>query len=193
MLLLSITLLVLWLFRRYLNQCSQPTFIARQSPTEELRQTSHPYRFKKKPDWVRAEVIRLKALMPGNGCRKLANQFNRLYMDTREETVSKSYVANVIKLEHYAILEKRRHFKNNVPKSIPIHSVWSTDLTQVRDIQGEVHTILGVIDNGSRALLRLDVIRTKHSIQLLATGPKYYAQTTNMYLPLSCSGLDCMR
>lgn len=97
MLIIAVIILVLWLFYRYLKKPSQVNFTPRKTSTEEPKQASHQCRFKRKPDWVRTEVIRLKALMPSNGCRMLANQFNRLHMDTREETVSKSYVANVIK------------------------------------------------------------------------------------------------
>ena len=32
-----------------------------------------------KPPWVRQEIIRLKALMPHTGCRRIADNFNRRF------------------------------------------------------------------------------------------------------------------
>ncbi len=51
-------------------------------------------------------MIRLKAVM-GNwaGCRRVACMFNRLY--AKHETVGKTYVANVIRDNHYLIMQER--------------------------------------------------------------------------------------
>src|SRR4051812_880817 len=53
-----------------------------------------------KPEWVKAEIIRLKALMPCMGCRKLAETFNRLHAQ-RDETVGKTYVSNIVRRHRY--------------------------------------------------------------------------------------------
>src|SRR6266571_4414260 len=50
-----------------------------------------------KPQWVRAEVIRLKALMPGAGCRTIAHVFNRRFAVSRQMTVGKTYVADTVR------------------------------------------------------------------------------------------------
>jgi len=39
-----------------------------------------------KPAWVRKEVIRLKALMPEAGCRRIADSFNRRFAAKRRTT-----------------------------------------------------------------------------------------------------------
>jgi len=44
-------------------------------------------RSRKKPQWVRTEIIRLQAHLPDFGCRKLADMFNRLFA-SRGVTVS---------------------------------------------------------------------------------------------------------
>jgi hypothetical protein len=63
---------------------SAPQYYARKNhansievePVETLANTTH---FKKKPEWVNREIIRLAAFMPHNGCRKIADVFNRLH------------------------------------------------------------------------------------------------------------------
>src|SRR6266511_2017024 len=57
-----------------------------------------------KPRWVREEVIRLKALMPGAGCRTIAHVFNRRFAVRKGMTVGKSYVAETVKRHQYANL-----------------------------------------------------------------------------------------
>lgn len=47
-----------------------------------------------KPQWVKTEVIRLKALMPQAGCRTIAHLFNRRWAARRAMTVSKTYLAD---------------------------------------------------------------------------------------------------
>jgi putative transposase len=122
----------------------------------------------KKPAWVRQEVIRLKALMPNNGCRKVADVFNRLHKhkEKRSETVSKSYVYNLIKAHHYKIRVIRQRIKHKVPKALPNNIVWSLDLTTVTDSRKK-NTVFGIIDNGSRACLLLKQIQNKSSCTLL--------------------------
>jgi hypothetical protein len=50
---------------------------------------------------VPEEVIRLKALMPEAGCRLIAASFNRRLGPTRGDTVSKSYVADLLRRRAY--------------------------------------------------------------------------------------------
>ncbi len=47
-----------------------------------------------KPQWVKREIIRLKALMPRAGCWMIAHTFNRRWKARRHMTVSKTYVAD---------------------------------------------------------------------------------------------------
>jgi hypothetical protein len=65
------------------------------------RQFVRGHKFQCKPSWVPEEVIRLKALMPEAGCRLVAANFNRRLGPARGETVSKSYVADLLRRRAY--------------------------------------------------------------------------------------------
>lgn len=132
-------------------------------PTPSSRTVRHP----PKPPWVRSEVIRLKALMPHSGCRKIAHTFNHLHGQRRAMTVGKSYVASVLRESQLEVVRRRREIKHRIPRSVPSNLLWAVDLTEVRDGQGGRHRVLGLIDHGSRACLALREIRTKASIEIL--------------------------
>jgi len=59
---------------------------------EPMRRTHAP----PKPEWVRREIIRLKALMPDAGCRTITHNFNRRFAERRHMTVGKTYVADTV-------------------------------------------------------------------------------------------------
>lgn len=63
----------------------------RKTPIEE-NINSFP-RHPPKPERVKKEIIRLKALMPDNGCRTIALIFNCLYQQEKDMTVGKTYVS----------------------------------------------------------------------------------------------------
>ena len=93
-LILACLLLVVLLLRR-LRSSRQRTFrskASRQQAEAPSKRIFHP----PKPPWVRKEVIRLKALMPDHGCRKISVTFNHLHQDRRGMTVGKTYVAMVL-------------------------------------------------------------------------------------------------
>jgi hypothetical protein len=46
-----------------------------------------PIHQRAKPEWVRKEIIRLKALIPHAGCRTIADSFNRRFAASRRMTV----------------------------------------------------------------------------------------------------------
>ena len=120
-----------------------------------------------KPEWVKQEVIRLKALMPREGCRKVAHTFNHLHGEKRKMTVGKSYVYNVIKQHRYDIQFLRKKIKHQRPKPLPKNLIWSMDLTQLRDSSNRAHSLFGIIDGGTRACITLRAIPNKASITLL--------------------------
>jgi transposase InsO family protein len=124
-------------------------------------------RAQSKPAWVTREIIRLKALMPDAGCRTVANVFNRRYAASRKMTVGKSFVANTIRRYRYEIEVIRRKIKHRVPSALPRNLVWAMDLTGKRDVAGDTHMILGLVDHGTRALLALSAIPDKCSWTLL--------------------------
>jgi transposase InsO family protein len=120
-----------------------------------------------KPDWVRQEVIRLKALLPHAGCRQIACVFNRLHAAKRKMTVSKSYVSYTVQRHRYEITVLRRRLKHRIPRHAPKNRIWAIDLTGKGDVTGEIHSILGIIDHGSRKLLALRAVNNKNAWTLL--------------------------
>jgi hypothetical protein len=64
-----------YLWRKRLRH---PAFGQRKKNLQETNRNTFP-RHPPKPEWVKKEIIRLKALMPNDGHRKIAYAFNRLY------------------------------------------------------------------------------------------------------------------
>lgn len=125
--------------------------------------------FQCKPAWVPEEVIRLKALMPEAGCRLVAANFNRRLGPTRGETVSKSYVAELLRRRAYEVQVLRRRIKNRRPREVPRNLVWGVDLTTHKDTAGTSRHVLAVIDHASRAALALEAIADKSRRTVLST------------------------
>lgn len=125
------------------------------------------YRFTKKPDWVPKEIIRMKALMPELGCRKLADSFNRRFKNSNQMTVGKTYVGHIIKKHQYEIQVFRKNIKHRKPRPLTRNLVWGLDLTGKSDTQNKTHNIFGIVDHGSRANLCLVGLKDKTSITLL--------------------------
>ncbi|MDI1257913.1 integrase core domain-containing protein [Aquabacterium sp.] len=133
--------------------------------------TPSPCRQQTKPDWLKHEILRLKALMPNAGCRTIATIFNRRHAchvdSARRATVGKSYVADLVRRHHYEIKVMRRHIKHRVPAPMARNRVWALDLTAKTDAATRTHMILGLIDHGSRALMALQALPNKASWTLL--------------------------
>jgi transposase InsO family protein len=125
------------------------------------------YRFIKKPDWVPKEIIHMKALMPELGCRKLADSFNRRFNCSKQMTVGKTYVSNVIQKSQYEIQILRKNIKHRKPKPLPKNLIWGIDLTGKSDTQNKTLNIFGIVDHGSRGNLCLRGLKNKASITLL--------------------------
>lgn len=102
------------------------------------------------------------------GCRQLAQVFNRLYKDSRDITVGKTFVAEVIKAHLYRAARMSERYKHQVPEPVPRNATWGVDLTGKGDVRGVVHLILGVIDHGSRLALAMHVLPNRCSTTLLA-------------------------
>jgi transposase InsO family protein len=120
-----------------------------------------------KPAWVKREVLRLKALMPHSGCRKIADCFNRRFECTRQMTVSKSYVANTVSKHHYEIAILRRKIKNAKPRAVPHNLIWALDLTGKTTVDGHTCLVLAILEHASRAVLTLDALHSKSSWALV--------------------------
>ncbi len=120
-----------------------------------------------KPPWVRHEILRLKALMPEAGCRKIADTFNRRFAGPKQMTVGKTFVNVVTRTHQYDIRVLRRKIKNATPRPIPRNLLWGMDLTGKTDTQGIPHPLLGIVEHDSRLNLCLTAVRDKSSLTLL--------------------------
>lgn len=120
-----------------------------------------------KPNWVKQEVIRLKALMPEAGCRTIAHHFNRRWAKRKHMTVSKTYVADICRRHQYQIEVARRKRKHRVPRPIRRNRVWGCDLLTKTDQRGQPHLALAIVEHASRACLRLQRLVDKSSLRLL--------------------------
>lgn len=114
-----------------------------------------------KPHWVKHKVLTLKAYLPNDGCRKIANHFNRQYAH-QNISISKSYVYRVIKQHNQEILSLRKKLKHHIPKKLPKNLIWSIDLTTIHQQQ-----IFGIIDSGTRAIVYLKQLPNKSTINIL--------------------------
>lgn len=121
-------------------------------------------RNRRKPDWVRNEVARLRALM-NVGCRKIADTFNHLHAH-RGETVGHSFVAILVKCESEKIIRLRREIKHRKPGTIPKNLIWALDLTFLSGPDGP-RVVFGLVDHGSRLCLALRELRDLSTIGLL--------------------------
>ncbi len=137
-------------------------------PRNDGRRASPPLRKvgMPKPPWVKQEVLRLKALT-GTSCRKLADLFNRLYAAKRRMTVSSSYVAYTVRDHVYEIDVLRREIKHRIPPPLAKNVIWGVDLTGKGGSNGNVHSILGVLDHGARTMLALEALVNKRAFTLL--------------------------
>lgn len=113
------------------------------------------------------EVIRLKAHLPHHGCRAIALTFNRLHQAKHRMTVSKSWVARLVRAKRIEIEARRREWKRRIPRPTESNLVWGLDLTGKRDTAGDVHPILGIVDHGSRLAVALKALPTKATIAIL--------------------------
>ena len=151
-----------WLFAQL-----PPSFFytVRRKPTP----TSHPSYFAntKKPPWVLKEVLYLKAVNPTMGCRHIAHLFNRRFAARKHVTVSKSYVYSKLIQHKYEIQILRRKIKHHRPKPLPRNRCWGVDLATVTDNSGVQHTVLAMVDYGSRHCICLQHLNNKRSITLL--------------------------
>lgn len=141
---------------------------ARKRPVNDAQEsTVTQHYFKAKPDWIKKEIIQLKALMRTEGCRKISNAFNRQYKSTDNITVGKTYVANVIRDHQYQIQVISKKLKHLPPKKIPKQLIWGVDLTFKTDTQKQTHAILGVVEHYSRNNLTLAALKDKATTTLL--------------------------
>ena len=199
---LSVTVLILllpppwWLFS-WFGPRSKPYFRRRKvqasaAPVEPIA----PRNSRRKPDCVRAEVLRLFHAMPGTGCRTLSTMFNRLHAAIDGMTVGKTWVSNLLREHQRAHAAYFRTIKHRVPDPLSCNAVWGMDLTFKQDKARDMHPILGIIDHGSRKALALLPLADKRDITLLRSlldaievhgKPNRLLRTTNPTSARACS------
>lgn len=118
----------------------------------------------RKPDWVRKEVLRLRALSNA-GARTVAATFNLLHAK-RGESVGKTFVANLVRDNGEAILRLRRELKHRKPRRVPRNLLWALDLTFLPG-NDQPRPVFGLIDHGSRACLALKHLRDRSTVGVL--------------------------
>jgi putative transposase len=125
---------------------------------------------KAKPDWVKPELLRLMVHMPKASVRLLAMTFNRLHLGSTGISVGRSFVYELRLRCRYEVAVAQRALKSRPPIDYAMNHTWGLDLTgkQVEDDCGvsTSHYILGLIDHGSRVLLALTPLHSKHSWRL---------------------------
>lgn len=114
----------------------------------------------------RVQVTRTAAA-PTVTCRTVEKLFNRIYAFSRKMTVSKSYVHYTVRQHRYEIEVLRRALKHRPPRPVPVNHAWAMDMTGKQDAFGNIHSMVGIVDHGSRKLLALEVLKVRNAWTLL--------------------------
>ena len=138
----------------------------RQHRTMAVEVPARIVRWQPKPKWVGDEVIRIKAWSPEMGCRMVAEVFNRQFAE-RGISVGKTWVSMLLRRRKLDVLRLRRELKHRIPRAMPKNRTWALDLTGEVDLTGRQQMILGVLDHGTRACLRLTALTDKSSLTIL--------------------------
>jgi hypothetical protein len=137
-----------------------------RAPAAKAEETTTPAS-RRKPDWVIKEELRLKVLMRRKGCRKIADTFNNLHTITSVCMVGKTFVAECLKANQYALACLRQEMRNELPHPVAINAVWAMDLTFYTDACGKQQMALGILDHGSRLTTCLQTLVDKRSWTIL--------------------------
>lgn len=160
---LLVKLLLAWLLGR--PPMPRP-WVLRRARTHQIESKAQPAdprgHWRKKPDWVAREVMRLATFL--RGCRTIAATFNALH--GRRATVSKTYVHALCHARAHELRLRRRGMRGAVPRAIPAGQAFALDLATVC-VAGAPCLVLGLIDQGSRMALRLKAIPHKCTWVLL--------------------------
>ncbi|MES2348614.1 MAG: DDE-type integrase/transposase/recombinase [Pseudomonadota bacterium] len=99
--------------------------------------------------------------------RKTADAFNRIHAHNGW-TVCKSTVHHWLHQHTKEARAVRHRTRNRVPLFVPPNHCWGVDGTGKRDEAGTAHFILGIVDHGTRRLLKLAVLAPATSQTVLA-------------------------
>jgi putative transposase len=92
--------------------------------------------------------------------------FNRVFAH-REVSVSKSFVHQTLRTHAHAVWLARKAIGAAKPKAVAVNHCWGIDLTGRADAAGRIHTILGILDHGSRRVVALHIVARKCGWTLL--------------------------
>lgn len=126
-----------------------------------------PAHHRRKPDWIREEILDYATRFLATGCRGLAHLFNRRHAGLDDHTVSKTFVSDLLREHQYDIQQRRREWRRRRYFIGAPNLVWGVDGTGKTDVQGQQHFLLGVIDHGTRRCLSLQALKDKSSIAIL--------------------------
>jgi transposase InsO family protein len=119
---------------------------------------------------VRLAVLALACELPRAGYRTLAYCFNLRHASHLDPlgqavSVSKSFVSALLREQRYAAVQASQ--RAYAVKREPIQTTWGMDLTGLPLVDGSSVAVFGVIDHGSRAILRLSPVVRRNSLVLL--------------------------
>jgi transposase InsO family protein len=106
--------------------------------------------------------------MPYAGCRAVSDIFNRRFAAKRRVTVGKTFVAELIRQQRYAIEIARKNIKRAKPRAVPKNLVWAIDLTGKATLDETTRVMLGILEHASRAALCLEALQSKSSWNLVS-------------------------
>lgn len=72
----------------------------------------------------------------------------------------------MIRDHQYEIQVLAKKLKHQRPKPVPKNLVWGIDLTGKTDSQGQIHSLLGIVEHASRGCLLVQALTDKSSITL---------------------------
>ncbi|WP_038213478.1 integrase core domain-containing protein [Xenophilus azovorans] len=107
----------------------------------------------KLPEWA-VEFFVAHYRRHTNGYRKTAAQFCQLH-GHEGWTACASTVAKYIRKAEAREEAARTRCRHRIPEPQPANTEWCLDMTGKVDVQGRLHTVLGVMDRGTRACLYL--------------------------------------
>lgn len=122
---------------------------------------------RRKPDWIREEILAYAARFIETSCRELANMFNRRHAGLDGHTVGKTFVSDLIRDHQYDVQQRRRAWRRRRYFPGLPNRVWGVDGTGKTDEKGRQHFLLGVVDHGTRRCLDLQALKDKTSITIL--------------------------
>jgi hypothetical protein len=85
-----------------------------------------------------------------------------LHQPKSGHSVSKSYVAYTLRDHQLELLRMRREIRSRKPANYPKNRAWAMDLTSV-----DQKPILGILDQGTRVRVALELLSTRRSIDIL--------------------------